>query len=96
MWKELLEQWRNSAAVHVLLQGVTVLDLEALSAALCDSLQRLVQLAGGWSTGLVMRRQAYASNEMRGVRRQLTLLQKLEDSLQHTPSTPGCSPWLRG
>ena len=49
-WEELLEQRRNSAAVNVLLQGVAALDLEALSAALCDSLQRLVagwRLAGG-------------------------------------------------
>ena len=30
------------------------------------------------------------------MRRQLMLLQKLEDNHRHTPSTPGCSPWLRG
>ena len=83
------------ATAQTLERDAMGLDVEALSAMLCDLMQQLVQLAGGWITRPVMRRRAYASNEAQRARRQLVLLQKLEDNLRHISSVPPCSPWLR-
>lgn len=92
-WKTLLERWAASSEVQVVLADTSSMPLDELSDVLLTSLQTLVRLAGGWGQRPAARRPAYESNEVRRLRRCLTLLCRLEGALQRCPTAPGCRPW---
>lgn len=95
VWAELVEQW-------LALPGVRALDLDAnpgwttatLSAALLDALQGLVRLAGGWNSRGPQRRAAYDSSALRGLRRRIGDLHRVE-SLTRPATQAGAGCWPR-
>ena len=92
-WTALLERWEQSSAAQLALDPQREHTTATLSAALCEALQHLVHLAGGWATGRPMRRPAYDSGAVRRKRRLLSELHLLERYTRTGGgTTAGCWP----
>ena len=97
-WAALLDKWSLAPQVAVALDPLHPHTASSLSAALVESLQTLVSLAGGWVTRPRHRRHAYDSNALRSARKTLALLHRLSSQLQSSiSSTASITPasWPR-
>ena len=91
-WTALVDQWLQSPEVRALAPQPTQ-SLDALSSSLRAALERLVALAGGWTTRPKTRRLAYDSNVIRRHRSILGDLHRLDVECRRAGPQPG--PWPR-
>ena len=92
-WDNLIQRWQSSPEALALAPDPAV-SLDSLAVALRAALQRLVTLAGGWTTRPRTRRLAYDSNAIRLLRTTLADLHRVHTLCSRAlkEGTPGAWP----